>query len=156
MMNIMDHLWTCHHDMCMREARAREFASGIGKGGGICSRHGATVEVVRKNCIHEDCTGIAFKGDYCKSHSKVMKSGNRRKTQNRRVSCKENLISLLPRTYTILIISSRRIEIKPTHGTLNVECEASRTKKMKLVELSFVRTRSSQASKRRSLISSMQ
>jgi hypothetical protein len=72
----------CHHDMCMREATAREFALGIGKGGGICSRHGATVDVVRKNCIHEDCTGVAFKGDYCKSHSKVMKSGNRRKTKS--------------------------------------------------------------------------
>ena len=40
------------------------------------------VEVVRKNCIHEDCSGVAFKGDYCKIHSKVKKSGNKRKTKS--------------------------------------------------------------------------
>ena len=71
----------CHHGTCMREARAREFALGIGKGCGICSRHGATIEVVWKNCSHEKCTNIAIKGDYCKSHSKEMKNRKRRKTK---------------------------------------------------------------------------
>jgi len=72
----------CHDDMCMREARAREFALGIGKGVGTCSRHGAMIDVVRKNCIHEECTGVAVKGDYCKIHSKVKKSGNKGKTKS--------------------------------------------------------------------------
>ena len=72
----------CHHETCMREARAREFALGIGKGCGICSRHGATIEVVWKNCSHERCTDIAIKGHHCKIHSKVMKNRNRRKTKS--------------------------------------------------------------------------
>ena len=66
----------------MREARAREFALGIGKGYGTCWRHGARIEVIRKNCIHEGCADIAVKGDYCKIHSKVKKNGNKRKTKS--------------------------------------------------------------------------
>jgi len=66
----------------MREARAREFALGIGKGDGICSRHGAMIEVVRKNCSHERCTEIAIKGDYCENHSKRKKNGNKGKRKS--------------------------------------------------------------------------
>ena len=40
----------CNQDICIREARAREYALGIAKGDGICSRHRAMVVLDRDNC----------------------------------------------------------------------------------------------------------
>ena len=148
----------CHDDMCMREARAREFALGIGKGVGTCSRHGAMIDVVRKNCIHEECTGVAVKGDYCKIHSKVKKSGNKGKTKSESDLQREldqftaeNIHNLdhfkqayRNQTNARNFIQHRMWRDKYCHE----DGEAHK--------LSFVRTRSLRASNRRSLILRLQ
>jgi len=51
----------CHQEICMIEARAREYARGVGKAG-VCSKHGAKVDIeimtcsyewMQRNCIYE-------------------------------------------------------------------------------------------------------
>ena len=145
----------------MREARAREFALGIGKGDGICSRHGAMIEVVHGRIV---VMKVVQRLPSRETIVKIIPRGRRigiKARGNQRVTCKESLTILLLRTYTILIILSRRIEIKKMHGTplnamKNVDSGGSHTKRPELMKLSFVRTRSSQASKRRLLILSRQ
>ena len=52
----------------MIEARAREYALGVGKAG-VCSKHGAKVDIEIMTCSYEKCKEIAIMGNICKLHN---------------------------------------------------------------------------------------
>ena len=58
----------CHEEICMIEARAREYALGAGKAG-VCSKHGAKVDIEIMTCSYEGCKEIAFMNNICKLHN---------------------------------------------------------------------------------------
>ena len=73
----------CNQDICIREARAREFALGIAKGDGICSRHRAMVVLDRDNCSYEGCGSMVIKGFVCPNHNtkkKEKKNSSKKKS----------------------------------------------------------------------------
>ena len=58
----------CHQETCMIEARAREYALGVGKAG-VCSKHGAKVDIEIMTCSYEKCKEIAMMNNICKLHN---------------------------------------------------------------------------------------
>jgi hypothetical protein len=58
----------CHREMCIRKARAREYALGIGEAG-VCFEHGAKVEIPIMTCSYEECKEVARVGNTCERHA---------------------------------------------------------------------------------------
>jgi len=58
----------CHQEMCIRKARAREYALGIGEAG-ICFAHGEKVDIPIMTCSYGECKEIARLGNTCELHA---------------------------------------------------------------------------------------
>ena len=58
----------CHQEICIRKARAKEYALGIGEAG-ICSAHGKKVAIPIMTCSYEECKEVARVGNTCELHA---------------------------------------------------------------------------------------
>ena len=58
----------CHQEMCIRKARAREYALGIGEAG-VCFAHGNKVEIPIMTCSYGECKEVARVGNTCELHA---------------------------------------------------------------------------------------
>ena len=58
----------CHQEICIRKARAREYALGIGEAG-TCSAHGKKVAIPIMTCSYEECKEVARVGNTCELHA---------------------------------------------------------------------------------------
>ena len=55
----------CHQEMCIRKARAREYALGIGEAG-VCFAHGEKVDIPIMTCSYGECKEVA-RGKYLRT-----------------------------------------------------------------------------------------
>ena len=58
----------CHQEMCIRKARAREYALGIGEAG-VCFAHGEKVDIPIMTCSYGECKEVARVGNTCELHA---------------------------------------------------------------------------------------